>query len=446
MSAVWSLYSYCRSGAVPSNIGTPGANGGHRRASSSAVAAVTSASAPSDAGRFPSGGRRGQPRGRRGRVGGAYAEAGAAGGGRTPCRVASRATLRLAVCRARRTGGGGIQYLSCERASAVPAEGACENDELQFVDRRASLRTFHLRRRFVSSDDVGTADASRRDDTPRRARRLSTHNAAMPRILEPVTVVKTPEVDITEYAGNGSSGQPAISIAKVVAQGGWAEPWQTPEFDEWVLVQEGKVHIEHSHGPTVEVTAGQAVYLAKGERVRWVFPEGGATYVPICLPGFSPANVHREDPGVAPPPHDKHVDIYHMVQTHNWEAAKSSEEKVYYPPTYPQDGFTHATADPKYLLTVGNHFYKDTKAPDGSGKPSAWKLLKMTRASLEAKKIDLKFEWPSPVGDVREMDDTQSGGERFPHIYGGIPVEGVVVAEYDVRRDDDGTFTAIVGL
>ena len=29
----------------------------------------------------------------------------------------------------------------------------------------------------------------------------------MPRILEPVTVVKTPEVDITEYAGNGSSGQ-----------------------------------------------------------------------------------------------------------------------------------------------------------------------------------------------------------------------------------------------
>ena len=41
----------------------------------------------------------------------------------------------------------------------------------------------------------------------------------MPRVLEPVTVVKTPEVDITEYAGNGSSGQPAVSIAKVVAQG-----------------------------------------------------------------------------------------------------------------------------------------------------------------------------------------------------------------------------------
>jgi hypothetical protein len=169
----------------------------------------------------------------------------------------------------------------------------------------------------------------------------------MPRILEPVTVVKTPEVDITEYAGNGSSGQPAISLAHVKANGGWAEPWQCPEFDEWVLIQKGEVHIEHSHGDTVVVKAGQCVYLAKGERVRWVFPEDGCEYIPICLPGFTPDNVHREDDGPNPPPHDKHVDIYHMVQTHNWEAAKAGEQKVYYPPTYANDGFTHATADPK---------------------------------------------------------------------------------------------------
>ena len=63
----------------------------------------------------------------------------------------------------------------------------------------------------------------------------------MPRVLEPVTAVKTAEVEITEYAGNASSGQPGISIASVVAQGGWAEPWQTPEFDEWVIVNKGKV-------------------------------------------------------------------------------------------------------------------------------------------------------------------------------------------------------------
>ena len=56
-----------------------------------------------------------------------------------------------------------------------------------------------------------------------------------------MTAVKTAEVEITEYAGNASSGQPGISIASVVAQGGWAEPWQTPEFDEWVIVNKGKV-------------------------------------------------------------------------------------------------------------------------------------------------------------------------------------------------------------
>mmetsp|Transcript_28666 Transcript_28666/g.70668 ORF Transcript_28666/g.70668 Transcript_28666/m.70668 type:complete len:270 (+) Transcript_28666:52-861(+) len=269
----------------------------------------------------------------------------------------------------------------------------------------------------------------------------------MPRLLEPCQVVKTDEVEINEFAGNGSSGQPCISIAMVTAQGGWAEPWQTPEFDEWVIVTKGRVVLEHTHGAPLEVAAGKAVYLAKGERVRWVFPEGGAEYVPICLPGFTPDNVHREDVGVAPPVHDQHTDIYHMVQTHLWEAARASAGKTYYPPTYAVDGFTHATADPKYLLTVGNHFYKDTKAPDGTGAPSKWKLLKMTRATLEAKQIDLKFEWPSPVGSTGAMDENQSGGERFPHIFGGIPTEGgVVVAEYEVTRDADGTFTGVVGL
>ena len=79
-----------------------------------------------------------------------------------------------------------------------------------------------------------------------------------------------------------------------------------------------------------------------------------------------------------------------------------------------------------------------TKAPDGSGKPSEWKLLKMTRATFESKKIDLKFEWPSPVGDIEEMNEEQSGGERFPHIFGGIPTEGVVIQEFDITRAEDG--------
>ena len=52
------------------------------------------------------------------------------------------------------------------------------------------------------------------------------------------------------------------------------------------------------------------------------------------------------------------------------QAAKAKGE-VYYPPTYATDGFTHATADPKYLLEVGNHFYKPNT--------STWRCLKASR-------------------------------------------------------------------
>jgi uncharacterized protein (DUF952 family) len=158
--------------------------------------------------------------------------------------------------------------------------------------------------------------------------------------------------------------------------------------------------------------------------------------------------VHREDdPKVSPPIHDKHVCVYHMAQTHEWEKAKASETRAYYPPTYATDGFVHCTADPKYLLTIGNHFYKDTRDPNDPETPSKWTLLKMTRQSIEAKKLDLKFEPPAPVGDAKTMDDGELGNEWFPHLYAGIPTDGgVVVEQFEITRDADGSFTGIVGM
>lgn len=261
----------------------------------------------------------------------------------------------------------------------------------------------------------------------------------MPRVLEANHVVVTDDVDIAEFAGNASDGQAGVSVAHVKAKGGWAEEWQTPEFDEYVVVIKGSFSIETAHAPPVVASAGQGLFLAKGERVRWVFPEGGAEYVPICLPAFSPANVHREEgPDAKPPTHDAHFDIYHLVQEHIWDAAKASGE-TYYPPTYAEDGFTHATADPQYLLEVGNHFYKDVKA--------SWRCLKMSRATLAAANCTLKWEWPSPVGTTKPLSAEQSGGERFPHIYSGIPTTGgVVVSEHAVKRGDDGSFLAIEGV
>ncbi|KOO32271.1 hypothetical protein Ctob_012592 [Chrysochromulina tobinii] len=248
----------------------------------------------------------------------------------------------------------------------------------------------------------------------------------MPRVVNPVTVVELPgKVAINELFGGascapcGSALGPDISLAHVKAKAGFAEDWQAPAFDEYVLVLKGSVTIEHAHGPPAVVAAGCGVYLAKGERVRWVFKED-AEYVPICLPAFSPANVFREEPGHPPPVHDSHTHIYHLVQKPLWEACKAKGE-TYYPPTYEVDGFTHATADPSFLIGVANHFYKTTQ-PE-------WICLGMTRASLAAAQITLKFEDPSPVGTTQALNQEQSGGQRFPHIYGGIPPTGGVVFE-----------------
>ena len=182
--------------------------------------------------------------------------------------------------------------------------------------------------------------------------------------------------------------------------------------------------------------------LPKGERVRWKFTED-AEYVPICLPGFSPDNCHREEEGAAtavtPPEHDKHFFIYHLVQIPLWEKCKN-EKSIYYPPTYESDGFTHATANPAKLLEVANHFYLDVKAD--------WLCLKMSRSSLASNNIIVKFESPSPVGTTPALNSEQAGGERFPHIYGGIPASGDVVLDaFAVTRDkESGKFLAIPAL
>jgi ethanolamine utilization protein EutQ (cupin superfamily) len=59
------------------------------------------------------------------------------------------------------------------------------------------------------------------------------------------------------------------------------------------VVLEGAVHVEHDGG-VLEVRAGQAVLTRAGERVRYTTP-GGAQYVAVCLPAFSPDTVNREE-------------------------------------------------------------------------------------------------------------------------------------------------------
>jgi quercetin dioxygenase-like cupin family protein len=100
---------------------------------------------------------------------------------------------------------------------------------------------------------------------------------------------------IEEYVGHVNTGDGAVSIARMTSPQGWEEPAQAPEFDEYTLVLDGLVVVDYDGG-RLEVRAGEAVHSKPGEWVRYSTPEpGGATYVAVCLPAFSPDIVHREE-------------------------------------------------------------------------------------------------------------------------------------------------------
>jgi mannose-6-phosphate isomerase-like protein (cupin superfamily) len=99
---------------------------------------------------------------------------------------------------------------------------------------------------------------------------------------------------IEEFAGRVNSGHAGISIARMVSPEGWREPGQRPEFEEITVVLRGMVRVEHEGG-TLDVRAGQAVVTHAGEWVRYSSPEpGGAEYIAVCTPAFSPETVHRD--------------------------------------------------------------------------------------------------------------------------------------------------------
>jgi mannose-6-phosphate isomerase-like protein (cupin superfamily) len=98
---------------------------------------------------------------------------------------------------------------------------------------------------------------------------------------------------IEEFIGRVNSGESRLSVAHMRSPGGWVEPGQTPEFDEFTVVLKGALRVTHKDG-TLDVTAGQAVITHAGEWVQYSTPDSdGADYIAICLPAFSPQTVHR---------------------------------------------------------------------------------------------------------------------------------------------------------
>jgi mannose-6-phosphate isomerase-like protein (cupin superfamily) len=121
----------------------------------------------------------------------------------------------------------------------------------------------------------------------------------MPRLIASPAVVQaagTKPKLIEEFVGRVNSGHDAVSVARMRSPAGWVEPGQRPEFEEITFVLRGMVRVEFDGG-SIDVRAGQAVVTSPGEWIRYSTPEdGGADYVAVCLPAFSPDTVHR-DPG-----------------------------------------------------------------------------------------------------------------------------------------------------
>jgi mannose-6-phosphate isomerase-like protein (cupin superfamily) len=99
---------------------------------------------------------------------------------------------------------------------------------------------------------------------------------------------------IDEYIGRVNARNENVSIAHMRSPGGWVEPGQAPEFDEFTVVLKGLLRVTH-RGGVLDVRAGQAVVAHKGEWVQYSTPESdGAEYIAVCLPAFSPQTVHRD--------------------------------------------------------------------------------------------------------------------------------------------------------
>jgi len=119
----------------------------------------------------------------------------------------------------------------------------------------------------------------------------------MPRLIQGPTVVNAAgnkPKRIEEFAGQVNSGHSGVSVARMVSPQGWEEPGQRPDFEEITVVLKGLLRVEHDSG-SLEVRAGQAVVTLPGEWVRYSTPEpGGAEYIAVCTPAFTPSTVHRD--------------------------------------------------------------------------------------------------------------------------------------------------------
>ena len=119
----------------------------------------------------------------------------------------------------------------------------------------------------------------------------------MPRKISSPTIIEAAGNKIKtveEYFGRVNSGTEGVSIARMNSPEGWVEPGQKPEFTEYTVVLKGCLNVKTENGE-IKIQAGEAFLAEAGEWVQYSSMEkGGAEYIAVCLPAFSPETVHRD--------------------------------------------------------------------------------------------------------------------------------------------------------
>ena len=120
----------------------------------------------------------------------------------------------------------------------------------------------------------------------------------MAKIIKTPAIIKAAgnkEKLIEEFFGMMNSATGELSIARMTSQEGWEEPGQCPEFNEYTVVFKGTLKISTRQAEFL-VNAGEAIMAEANEWVKYSTPfPGGAEYIAVCIPAFSPQTVHRDE-------------------------------------------------------------------------------------------------------------------------------------------------------
>ena len=107
----------------------------------------------------------------------------------------------------------------------------------------------------------------------------------MARLIAEAALIQGVGTPVQEIIGRLNTGTDEVSIAKMHSRKGWSQPGQTRQFNEYILVS---LRVKTRRKEFVART-GQAIVVRAGEWVEYSAPEaGGARYLAICVPAYSP--------------------------------------------------------------------------------------------------------------------------------------------------------------